>query len=237
VLTKKLIENRIYNFWGYGNLQSDVWFIGMEEGFGGTLLDLENRFLNTKDKSVMDIQNGYEDVKDHFQWFLKKPKIQRTWSKLILILLSLNSEDKIDNKKIRKYQRTEFARANSNHCSLEFMPLPCRSTNAGDWFYGQFGIEFLGTRKEYLEKIMPLRIRLFQGLIEKYAPKTIIFYSLSYLDYWKNIIGHELMGKDSPYYYNNGKSKFFVIPHPVAHGMTNLEWVEIANKIKSISIS
>jgi len=33
MISKELIEKRINKFRGYGNLNSDIWFIGMEEGF------------------------------------------------------------------------------------------------------------------------------------------------------------------------------------------------------------
>ena len=46
MITKELIENRINHFFGYGNIESDIWFIGMEEGFDGNLSDLKIRFNN-----------------------------------------------------------------------------------------------------------------------------------------------------------------------------------------------
>ena len=55
MINNDLIANRIKNYWGYGNLDSDMWFIGMEEGFSGSLHDLEKRFIKTKNKSVTDI--------------------------------------------------------------------------------------------------------------------------------------------------------------------------------------
>src|SRR3989344_5832651 len=220
MLTKYLIEKRINQFWGYGNLNSDIWFIGMEEGFNGTLIDLENRFNSTKDKSIIDLQQDMKTVKDHMKWFLTNSNIQRTWGKLILILLTLNSDENVDNSKIKEFQRKEFARLDSNHCSLEFMPLPCRSIKEKDWFYDKFNIDYLKTRKKYLNKIMPIRINLFQDLIKKYNPRIIICYSFSYLKKWEEIIGCNLKNKEKNFYYcklNN--TYFFVIPHSTAHGI------------------
>lgn len=235
MLSKELIEKRINKFWGYGNLNSDIWFIGMEEGFHGSLTDLENRFNRTKDKSVIDLQDDMTDVQDHMKWFLPNSNIQRTWGKLILILLTLRSNEKVINDKIKEFQRNEFCRLNSNHCSLEFMPLPCRSIRNKDWFYNQFGIDYLETRKKYLDKIMPLRIKLFQDLIEKYNPKIIICYSFSYLEKWKEIIESNLSQKKNLYHCKKDKTDFFVIPHSTAHGMTKNDWDEIAQNIKQIS--
>lgn len=235
MLTKELIDKRINNFWGYGNLNSNIWFIGMEEGFGGNMLDLLDRFNRTNNKSIVDLQDGMMDVKDHTKWFLPNPNIQRTWSKLILILLTLNFEKKIDNQRIKEFQKKEFSRRLSNHCNLEFMPLPCRSVKEKDWFYAQLGIDYLKNRKEYLRKVMPIRIKLFNNLIKKYSPKIIICYSFSYLNKWKEICGCNLRKIKNLYYCQNAKTCLFVIPHPVAHGIKTNEWVEIAENIRYIS--
>lgn len=194
MLTKGLIEKRINNFLGYGNLNSNIWFIGMEEGLGKET-DLEKRFNRTKDKPVIDLQDGMTGVQDHMKWFSSCSNIQKTWWKLILILLTLKSDNEITNEKIKEFQREEFGRLNSNHCSLEFMPLPCHSIKKKDWFYKKFKIDYLESRKKYLDKIMPSRIKLFQDLIKKYNPKIIICYSFSYLKKWKEIVGCNLSEK------------------------------------------
>lgn len=235
MLTKELIEKRINKFLGYGNLDSDIWFIGMEEGFDGNLADLENKFNRTKDKSVIDLQDGMTDVQGHMNWLSPNSNIQRTWGKLIRILLTLKSNEKVTNDRIKEFQKKEFCRSNSNHCNLEFMPLPCRSTKNKDWFYNKFEIDYLKTRKKYLDKITPLRIKLFQKLIKKYKPKIIICYSFDYLKNWKNIIGCDLSEEKNFHHCRKDKTDFFVIPHPTARGKTNNHWDEIAQNIKQIS--
>ncbi len=236
MITKELIEKRIDKFWGYGNLHSDIWFIGMEEGLHGTMTDLENRFNNTKDKSVIDLQGDMTDVLDHMKWFSPHANIQKTWGKLIKILLTLQCKGKTTNDKIKEFQKKEFGRLNGNHCSLELMPLPCHSIKKQDWIYKKFSIDYLETRSKYLKKIMPIRIKLFQGLIKKYNPKIIICYSLTYLEKWKKIIMHNLLKKKNLYYCKKNNTIFFIIPHPVARGMTNNEWNEIVQNIKAISL-
>lgn len=232
MITKELIENRINHFWGYGNLNSGIWFIGMEEGFHGSLADLESRFNRTKNRVVIDVQDDMADVPDHMKWFLPAcKKMQKTWSKLILILLVLKSEA-FDNEKIKEFQKRNFARINGDHCCLEFMPLPCRSTNKKDWFYDQFGLEYLNNRKEYCAKIMPLRTKLFQELINKYKPKVVICYSLTYLKNWEEIIGSGYEKNKDLYYGKSNSTNFFIIPHSTAHGMTSQQWLDLAMMIK-----
>lgn len=233
MIPKELIQDRIHNFFGYGNLNSPTWFIGMEEGFDGTLDDLKKRFESAKGKQTLDLQNGLQS-KDHSKWFLQKPKLQPTWSKLILILLRLQGKE-ISNELIRTFQKTSFCRKNSNHCCLELMPLPCRSTKEKHWFYNTFGIEYLRTRRSYLESVMPIRMHLFQNLIKKYSPTIVVFYSFSYLNNWNSIISTVSKKEGAIYHTKQGKTRFFIIPHPTAHGITNSEWIDIANSIKKIA--
>lgn len=235
MIDKDLIENRIKNYWGYGNLNSDTWFVGMEEGFDGSLSDLEKRFNKTKDRCVIDIKSDMQDVPDHFKWFSPNAPSQRTWSKLILILLMLYSSEEVSLDVIKKYQRNNFARLNSDHCVLEFMPFPCKSVRKKDWFYDQFKIDYLETRKTYLKHVMPIRIELFKKLLKKHSPKVVIFYSLSYLDKWSDIISEKFSKNENLYHCKQDSTHFFVIPHPVAYGLKNSDWIDIACNIKRLS--
>lgn len=242
MINKQLIENRIHNFLGYGNLDSHIWFIGMEEGGNDDEDDLKNRFLRTNNKRVVDIQDGTKDIKVHSKWFSQeKPPLQRTWSKLIRILLVLNSEKGDDREKIREFQKNCFARKDSNHCILELMPLPCKSTKDKDWHYGKYGIDYLKTRKEYLEEITRKRIILFKEIINQNNPETVIFYSFTYKNKWEEIIGYSfekilfpsLNNDKYIYFHDSAKTKYFVIPHPTARGYTNDDWNKIAEKIRN----
>ena len=233
MITTELIENRIENFWGYGNLDSDIWFIGMEEGFNGSQNELKNRFEKTYDRSVIDIQNDMNDVEDHMKWFYGKPNIQRTWSKLILILLTITrNNNKLENEEIGEFQKKLFGRLNSDHCLLEFMPLPSKSIKVQDWIYDQFNIDYLKTRRSYIKNIMPKRIISLTKLIKKNKPKALIFYSFTYLKKWKSIVSKEFKFTDGIHISCTEKTKYFIIPHPTAHGMTKSQWNDIAQKIK-----
>ena len=44
---QELIDDRIANYWGYGNLDGDRWYVGMEEGHDDDLYALRKRFENT----------------------------------------------------------------------------------------------------------------------------------------------------------------------------------------------
>lgn len=232
---KRLIKDRIENFWGYGNSDSDIWFVGMEEGFDGTLGDLTKRLENTYGKNFIDLKDDMKNIPDHYKWFMYKPELQPTWSKLILILLTLQNKESIDNEEIRDYQLNEFGRNYANHSIIELMPLPSKSINKKDWIYDKFNIASIHSRKEYMKNFLDKRIYSLRSLITKQKPKIVVFFSLSYLNHWKKITNTNLHKINDLYFGNNEHSTFFVIPHPTAHGFTKKRWRDIANFIKTNS--
>ncbi len=231
-ISKELIENRINNFWGYGNLNSKFWFMSMEEGTNGNIKDLTQRFNKTQGKSVLDCKKDMLDVPEHIKYYSgTKPPLQSTMSKLIRALLNILNDEKVDIEMIRNFQRDRFGRIDSNHCSLEFMPLPVPNTDS--WIYDCVGIDYLETRDLYNLEIMPLRIKLFNELIVKYEPKTVIFYSLKYFDKWKLISGTELNSIGNRIWYGKrNNTSFFVIPHPQTFGIKNQDWNNYGKIIK-----
>lgn len=62
---KVLTENRLKNFWGYGNLDATTWFIGMEEGLGKGAPYLMERFLAADGKATVDMRHDMQAVEDH----------------------------------------------------------------------------------------------------------------------------------------------------------------------------
>ena len=43
MLNDKTLESYIHNFYGYGNPRAPYWFIGMEEGGGEDIQNIERR--------------------------------------------------------------------------------------------------------------------------------------------------------------------------------------------------
>jgi len=240
-LSKGLIERRIREFVGHGNLDSVVWFVGIEEGRGNDTIEQLNKRLHASDgKQTMDIQEL--DLLSHRQWFKENPPIQRTWRIPIRTLLVLE-EKQADNNAIKEFQRKLWARADANHGMFELFPLPCRSTRNAAWPYGIFArdeeTQYLASRQAYMKKVAPERIKLFKTLIAEYKPKLVIFYAKSkkYRKCWQEIVGNPLEPRkicdsDELFVSNNGTTKFIVIPHPVARGISRERWNHIINFIK-----
>lgn len=230
ILEADLIRSRVNNFWGYGNLSSDVWFVGMEEGHTEDNEALVRRIKATTGGQVFDI---YEDMRGdpgHMHWFKDGAPTQSTYRKLIYLLLYLRSGKEPTLEEIRAYQIHKFGRKSSDHAVLELMPLPCKSIRKADWVYGSFGIEGLSSRKEYLATYKPMRVELLRSLIQNHKPKLVILYSRSYAEDWKLVAGvpftEIIPGKLS--IAKNDGTVYAIIPHSTAHKTSNIDWRNIA---------
>ncbi len=228
---KKLINDRIKNFIGHGNLKSDLWFIGMEEGYDGTMNGLLKRFSRTKGKKVIDPRPSE-------RWFIESSNIQHTWGKLIRILLAMKHPKKIamDKEQVRMFQIKRFGKRNGDHAMLDLMPLPCGSVSK--WIYANLGIPHLDSRKAYEREYRPKRIELFGKEIAKYQPKAVVLCSFSHRhSVWPDIAGGSF-GKipinDSEIYHRkDGRTDYFVVPHPAARQpLGNEYWFKVGRLIQ-----
>jgi len=232
---KVLIQERIKNFFGYGNLESDIWFVGMEEGFDGSMNLLYERFKTTSDKIVCDIVEDMQTSPDHLRWFADNAPTQKTYRPLIYIHLYLTTGKEPTLEEIRQFQIGSFGRKKSDHTVLELMPLPSKSIKEADWLYGDFNIEGLASRKEYLKTYKPRRAHQLQALIHRHKPKLVLFYSRTYLSDWQQIASipfEEIIPKKLHIAKNHG-TLYAVVPHATSFGMSTSDWKNIVEVLAS----
>lgn len=236
LVNSELLQNRIEKFLGYGNLESDIWFVGIEEGFNGTMENLMTRLKATQNGSMFDIRRSMRDVEDHMKWFQDSANIQPTWGKIIRILLNVNEEEDIDKEQIREYQINELGDIRADHALLELLPLPSSSTDDKDWIYNQFDLDYLQTREAYEDKVLPYRIKLFQNIINEYKPKVVIFYSKRFFNkgVWGEIANCKFEETEINNLFKSSKNgvNFFSINHPGYS--SNLKMKKIGKFIKSL---
>jgi len=242
------LTNFTHTFFGYGNLHAPVWFIGMEEGGGKSREEIEARLRSWNAAGrphVVDIvQFGKEaGLEGHLQWFDdEKPPLQTTWKQLIRIVLSSRQEPG-DASAVRAYQRDVFAREDGHECLLELLPLP--SPNVGEWRYGEwYDLSWLRDRDSYREHLLDHRIERLQHLIAEHHPKAVVFYSKSYLDEWRRVMGVEPDELDervivkrgdrelTAFVYETDETRFVVASHPSAFGMTNSYWEGVGEMLR-----
>lgn len=232
---KVLIQERIKNFWGYGNLDSEVWFVGMEEGYNETNEVLFERFKATAHKAVFDI---YDDLKvdpGHVYWFEENAPTQSTYRPLIYIHRFLQTGVEPTIEEIREYQIKKFGRKTADHAVLELMPLPSKSIKESDWLYADSGVEGLSTRKEYLATYKSQRVRELHTLIQEHKPKLVLFYSRTYLSDWQQIVSvpFEEVTPKKLHIAKDHDTVYAVVPHATSFGMSKNDWRDIAERIRT----
>jgi hypothetical protein len=218
----QLLSQFVQNFCGYGNYSGQFWFIGMEEGGGNSFSEINTRLTTwaNRGKSELDDLAEYHNDIGVMDWFNDKPKLQPTWNKLIRILLS--SSGKLPTtEQVREYQKTLLGRLFGDTCLLELLPLP--SPSIGQWLYAQYSqLPYLKDRATYRQECIESRIEHLQGRINQYQPKVVIFYSLSYQEYWKKITRVDFCQNSDKIYFGRNESTLFVMTkHPAAQGVTS----------------
>jgi len=140
-------EPFIERFFGYGTWSAPVWFIGMEEGGGASLAEVETRIGTWQARGANELEDLAEfhraiGVTRHFG---ERPALQSTWAKLIRVLFGLRGEA-ADTERVRSYQATQLGRQGSETALVELLPLPSPSTS--HWLYRDISdISYLATRE------------------------------------------------------------------------------------------
>lgn len=217
----------VSTFYGYGDLKSNIWFIGMEEGGGNNLEEVNARiqaWVTDGKNTTADIFSIHQAISQTKYFSFPKPKLQRTWTKLIRMQLALEAQT-ITSELVAEFQAKRLGRFSNETCLLELLPLPAPNLNS--WYYSQLTqIDFLESRSVYKKKLLPKRISGLKQLIGKYKPKYVIFYGKSYQLYWSQIAGCTLNPiEGSKLFFGFDTDTCFVMaPHPVARGVKNSDF-------------
>jgi hypothetical protein len=159
--------DHLLNFVGYGTLNADVWFLGMEEGGGGE----ENVRARLKFRPVEDCMEAHK-ILGILKFHTGNRVIQSTWRGMCYVMLRLEGKP-VDRESIRNYQADYLGRFQGNTLLCELMPLPKPSIHS--WDYGTLLPQFRSA-DHYYRIVKPRRISYLHGLIQEYHPKVVIGY-------------------------------------------------------------
>lgn len=232
-INENLLKEFMTNFFGYGNLKGEYWFVGMEEGGCAS----EER-INSK----IEKWGAYDKptLLDKGSW---ENKYQRTWGGLIKILLNFENENEPTLEEVKKFQTEKLGRSNSNNCIVEVFPLP--SPNLKEFSYSNWtNISYLQSREEYKRQLQKPRTEKLRELILENKPKFVIFYSSSptYLEYWYKISGAQsedfeiLTHKNlNAKFHKSDDIIYVIIHHPTYKGISNSYLKAVGKKMKEFS--
>ena len=203
------------SFLGYGDLTADTWFIGMEEGGGKNLEDVQTRIMTWAERGRHILEDCAEYHHAIGAGHLFTPPVraaQRTWDWLMRTqLISEGKAHDISAAKVMQGER--WLRHGSKTCGLELLPLPSPKTK--DWAYEDFTRDpILRSRESYREKMLPMRINAIKNAIDEYEPRSVVFYSKTYLKYWQKIVGVDFVEVDGLHIAKTGSTSFICTVHP-----------------------
>ena len=218
LLDDDAVTTFIETFYGYGNWSAPVWFVGMEEGGGGTPEEIAKRIAAWAQRGRNELEDLVEyhhaiGVTRHFGG-------QSTWAKLIRILCAIRGETPTQDD-VRRVQADRFGRRNGDTALLELLPLPSRRMN--QWMHAQLTtIPYLATREAYAAQVRPARVHRLRERLEAYRPRFVIFYGAAYLSWWSEIAGVALVIDSNAGFAIAARegTTFGVTKHPAARGLT-----------------
>lgn len=178
---ENLVNDCLYNWLGYGNLNGPIWFMGMEEG--GAEIWRQRTKTMTESLSIrgsfslsMDFQHVWENLYNIPLETFKGPNV---WRYMAAFLLSLEDiEPSSENIREFVFEKKKLGKLDGNHFLCEFLPLPRQSNNSIDEYK-----EIWNTNSEYINELAPKRFELIKNVLtECNNVKLLVSYDKKFTD-------------------------------------------------------
>lgn len=242
MLDESILIKFVDKFYGYGNFNSQIWFIGMEPGAPEEIEWIKKFFDVWKNRGEPSIDNVKEShletgIRHYTKWFEGNCPIEKTWGGLIKILLTIEGNDNIAKNEIQSYQNEKLGNEKSNHCLIELLPLPSPPSKNNKWPYEDIEVKEIADRKSYTEKYIYSRSTQIKELINAYNPEIIIFYSLTYKKFWEKIAGQEFSlcygtFQKKVWCVEEKNTLYLIIAHPASWGKFGNYFVDVGKFIR-----
>jgi hypothetical protein len=220
-------------FVGFGVPEARTWFIGLEQGGGENLDELERRLTAWSQLGA----SAFADLPDYCarigerRWHGERARIQPTLGSLVRMMLA--SQGRVPTAdSVRQYQSQRFGSTAGETVIAELMPLPSRSI--GDWIYAATAVPGLETRADYVRTYRPMRIALLRDAIQRATPRSVVFLGLTGTETWGEIAnGQFAEGSAGALWATVGKTRYVIVKHPTAFGARNSYFEEIGRALAS----
>ena len=217
MLDSQLLEDYMAVHWGYGNPGAGYWFVGVEQGGGGTFDELQRRLDAWRGRGRREFEDLHEyhlAIGQDCWTRSSRPLLQSTWKQLVRTVLAANGQSAtIDS--VRHYQSNDLGRQGGATCLVELNPLP--SPRTATWQYGQWtSLPQLRDRHTYFAQVVPDRVLRLRQLIDRYAPQIVVFYGLEQKLQWERLVEQPfVIGRVEGFQVaRRGPSRCFLVRHP-----------------------
>jgi len=213
----------IKTFYGYGNLASRFWFIGMEEGGGNSFAEVQARlsvWMQLGKPELADLRDFHLLI-GMPEFFTPPVKLQHTWMQIARITLTATGQP-YELGDLRTFQREHLGHRNGETCLMELLPLPSPRTSA--WVYAQWSkLPYLSKRKTYYQEYYLQRSEHIRKRIQENQPQVVIFYGMGYRSFWQAIAGKEVefQNQDGFLLGITSRMVYLIIKHPNARKLPN----------------
>lgn len=236
-----LLDQYLATFAGYGNHSAAVWFIGMEEGGGRDVNELQRRLAawDARGRQPLEDLSEFRRAFGEHRYFTRPFKLQPTWKALTRTLLVWQGVEPTDVR-IREVQSTELGTAHGQSTIAELFPLPARSVQV--WPYESLAPlrPELVDRDAYFALHRPLRIQMLQTLLNAPTTRAIVCYGKGYDDNWATLLNLPMVAQVSEETRWNlgsrGGIPVATVPHPVSRGIRTAFWNELGARLRDESL-
>lgn len=201
--------------YGYGTWDAPYWFIGPEPGQARYENDDLNQrvkaWLHLGGRELCDCRKFHEFI-DEMKWHGKKPRLQQTWRRLILSLMSFLQES-TDRESLRAFQCDQWGKLGGETCVIELSGLAANN--------------FKVSRRR--ELFRPERIKFIRNKILRCNPMFVVMYGARQKKAWEEIAGSEF---PSDGILQARSTIFAFAPHPISHGSTDAFWKELGKRLR-----
>ncbi len=241
MLDDKLLKAFVEGFYGYGDYRARTWFVGLEEGGGNSVAEVQRRLQVWDRRGRRELEDvaEYHRVVCIGEFFQEPIRSQRTWNKLIRILLSLQ-RTVATLAAVKGYQATLLGRSGGDTALVELLPLP--SPSVGKWLYPNCSrLPFLQDRDSYRRAVVVQRIDRLRQRLAQYGPTLVILYGASpqYRCWWENLAEvrfRERRLDGRPMYDGaNATTRFVIVHHPAAKGVANRYFEEVGRMLRGVA--
>ncbi len=232
MINPQLLTDYMSRFVGFGDRSAPVWFVGLEQGGGENLAELERRLEAWYDLgagSFADLRHYCERIGER-RWHGPSPRIQPTLGKLVRLVLAAQGQA-TDPESVRRHQAETFGCTAGGSVIGELMPLPSR--NISEWIYSSLSaVPGLESREAYLRRYRPVRLALLQRAIRGAGPKAVVFIGTSETETWSEVVGQRFVqGPGGAGWCEVGLTRFVVLTHPTAYGAKNAYFEEVGRAL------
>jgi hypothetical protein len=254
MLNCQLLHDYAEKFFGYGNPNSELWFIGIEEAGGRCERVVEDRLKLWSDHQFgrapfVDGYKFHQSLRDCNGELLDRlfhdpVPAQTTWDQLIRVQLVRKGAKSIEPHDVKDFRKTKWARSTSSSCLLELLPLPSPSVKT--WNYGEWispdcdsaTAELFQTQPVYQKRFGKIRAQAINQLIAEHRPRVVIFYG-SRMKRWSEIAGFPWrnveMDSAIPARFRRRENRLYaVVRHPAAHGLNGDYFQCVGERIRSL---